>query len=213
MLNRLVVVQSRELHDAVAQVVVPMLMADGELGADEHAVARRLDHAGLGPLSQRVARLLERLAREPIDLHAACGTIRAGGRTIVGAVLSMLARVAGADGGTSAPGVDRFLAIASQLGVDMDEALRYVRPVRHDPLAMTSAARRTTPEAVLAALRQLGLSCDATRSEVEAAYLQLVERHDPARLAPFGADFVSLAVRELSAITESYERARAAARA
>jgi DnaJ-domain-containing protein 1 len=206
------VAPTSDLHDAVARVIVPVIIADGRATPDELEVVRRLDHAGLGPLSFRVQRILAAVTGEPLDLQRACRTIRAGGRSVVGAVLSMLARVAGADGTATPPGFDRFLAIAEQLGVGVAEARRYLEPVRRGPVAM-QPDRHRAPEAVVAALLQLGLSLDATRADVEAAYLQLVKRYDPGRLAPMGADFVSLAVRELAALTESYERARAAVRA
>ena len=201
-----------DLHDAVARVIVPVMIADGRITPDELDVVSRLDLAGLGPLSYRVKGILEGVTGAPLDVAGACRTIRAGGRTVVGAVLSMLARVLGADGVQSPLGLDRFLAIAQELGVDVSKARRYLRPVRHEPLAMPPA-RRTPPEAVVVALRQLGLPVDATLAEVDAAYLQLVDRYDPGRLAPMGADFVRLAVLELAALTESYERARAAVRA
>jgi DnaJ-domain-containing protein 1 len=202
-----------ELHDAVARLVVAVMIADGRVTAGEIDVVARLDHAGLGPLSWRVHQALERLVLEPLDVRAACVTVRTAGRTLVAAVLSMLGRVAGGNWGASAAEVERFMGIANELGVRGEEARRHLGPLRRDPAATMHPGGRPHVDGTEAALRQLGLACGASRAEIEAAYLSLVERYDPGKLAPLGADFVKLAVRELAALTESFERAHAAVRA
>jgi DnaJ-domain-containing protein 1 len=54
----------------------------------------------------------------------------------------------------------------------------------------------------------LGVETGASRERLEAAYLGLVERYDPAKVIPLGADFVVLAVSKLAEITAAFERAR-----
>jgi DnaJ-domain-containing protein 1 len=201
-----------DLHEAVSRLVVAMMIADGRVSAEELDVVARLDHAGLGPLSSRVHRELDRASRQPIDVDGACATVRSAGVALVGAVLSMLARVAAAGQRLTASEQEFFAAIAHRLGVDGDQTRSHLQPLRHDPQPV-APPRRPSSDAADAALRQLGLNRDATSADVDAAYLRLVDRYHPGKVAPLGADFVTLAVRELVALTEAYERARGAVRA
>jgi len=201
-----------DLHDAVARLVVGVMVADGHVAAGELDLVSRLDRAGLGPLAGRVRRELEQAAREPIDVDRACQTVRASGMALVGAVLSMLARIAGVGERRVASEQALLVAIAERLGVDREQARSHLEPLRHDSRSATRQGRASF-DAADAALRQLGLGRTASRAEVDEAYLRLVDRYDPGKLALLGADFVKLAVRELAALTEAYERARGAVQA
>lgn len=57
------------------------------------------------------------------------------------------------------------------------------------------------------ALRVLGLQPGADRSEIDAAYLDLVERFSPAHVIGLGPEFVVLAIRKLNYLTKAYEAA------
>ena len=65
------------------------------------------------------------------------------------------------------------------------------------------------PAVELAALqnayRVLGIDADASRAHLDAAYLGLVERYNPANVALLGAEFAALAVRKLAAVTAAFE--------
>ncbi len=202
------------------------MVADGRVAPAELDVVTRLDRAGLGPLSWRVRRELDRATRGPLDIDAACATVRGAGVTLVGAVLTMLARIAAAGRRVGEPEQKLFAAVAERLGVEPEAARRHVEPLwprrseAGDDRPERHPVRFAEPEpgprvfdGAAAALQQLGLGRDASSADVDAAYLRLVDRYDPGRLAPLGADFVTLAVRELASLTEAYERARSAVRA
>jgi hypothetical protein len=136
--------------------------------------------------------------------------VRKAGPALAGAVASMLGRLAASDGVVSSSESGLLAALVRELGLETEAGCvePVVAPAR--PEAPVPARGRGLTEATRAALRQLGLGEDASSSDVAAAYLALVERYDPVRLAPLGADFVALAVREIGALTEVYERARTA---
>jgi DnaJ-domain-containing protein 1 len=60
------------------------------------------------------------------------------------------------------------------------------------------------------AYRVLGIDAGASRARLEAAYLQLVERYNPAKVEDLGTEFTSLAVRKLAEVTAAFETVREA---
>ena len=60
------------------------------------------------------------------------------------------------------------------------------------------------------AYRVLGIDAAASRSHLDAAYLGLVERYNPVKVAGLGAEFAALAVRKLVEATAAFETVLAA---
>jgi len=81
------------------------------------------------------------------------------------------------------------------------------------PRPAPSPAVAATRAAADDALRMLGLPPGADRLQVDAAYLELVDRFSPAHVVGLGPEFVVLAVRKLTNLTRAYEAAVAACRA
>jgi uncharacterized tellurite resistance protein B-like protein len=55
------------------------------------------------------------------------------------------------------------------------------------------------------AYRVLGIDAAASRSHLDAAYLGLIERYNPVKVAGLGAEFAALAVRKLVEATAAFE--------
>ena len=205
------------LRPAIARLVAAMMVADRRLAMAEIDAADRLDRFGLGTLSGLVREEVERATRMPIELEQPCAVVRASGPALVGTVLSILADVAASDGGIDDDERRVFGAIAGRLGAGTTEVADHLAGETHGAGVGTprpgASAPRTAPavDGAAGALRALELGAAANRAEIDAAYLRLVERYDPAKVAPLGADFAALAVRKLAALTELYEVARDAA--
>jgi hypothetical protein len=205
------------LRPAIARLVAAMMVADRRLATAEIDTADRLDRFGLGPLSGHVREELERATRMPIELEQPCAVLRGSGPALIGTVLAILADVAASDGGIDDDERRVFGVIAGRLGAGMTDIADYLDGEAHgDGVAAPrpeASVARTSPavDEGAGALRALGLGAAANPAEIDAAYLRLVERYDPAKVAPLGADFAALAVRKLAALTELYEVARDAA--
>ncbi len=55
------------------------------------------------------------------------------------------------------------------------------------------------------AYRVLGIDATASRAHLDAAYLRLIERYNPAKVANLGAEFATLAVCKLAEATAAFE--------
>jgi DnaJ-domain-containing protein 1 len=194
---------------AIARLVAAMMVADRRLATGELDEATRLDGIGLGPLGPLVQEELERATRMPIDLDTACAPLRGTGPALTGTVLSVLADVAESDGAIDDDEARVFAAIAGRLGAGSRDIRDFVAaegPAPETPPAVPSSAAALVANGdATHALRAFGLGADATRAEIDAAYLALVERYDPAKVVPLGAEFVVLAVQKLAALTSLYE--------
>ena len=82
-----------------------------------------------------------------------------------------------------------------------------VRVIRNrDGEAAAAAAAPATEHAELQrAYRVLGIDAATSRAHVDAAYLGLVERYNPVKVAGLGAEFAALAVRKLVEATAAFE--------
>jgi len=193
------------LHRTIARLVVAMLVADDRLSSQEVDGIPRLDRAGFGPLCETVKEEIQRAARIPIDLRATCDALGGTGSALVGAVLSLLARIAAGDGTIEADEAQVFGTIASRLGAKSADIRDYLESRPSAP--PVSAGRAAAASKRGAALAALGLAPDATRAALDAAYLRLAARYDPARMAALGAEFVVLTVRRLAHLADLYEEA------
>jgi DnaJ-domain-containing protein 1 len=108
--------------------------------------------------------------------------------------------------------------IADHLGIAPGEARHIVsaaalaaaRPAKNGESEGVSAKQtETVPHEIALAIdrasRLLGVPSDASRTEIGAAYLRLVARFDPAKLIPYGPDFVALAASKLGELTDAYQ--------
>ena len=75
----------------------------------------------------------------------------------------------------------------------------------------TAESRLRWAAGLAQAYRILGLEPDAVPQQVEQAYLNLIERYNPAKVVDLGPDFAALAVRKLAQATQAFELVRGTA--
>jgi len=194
-----------------------------------------LDGLGLGPISEQAQQEIQRARHAPIDLVSACGPLVSASPQAMATIMATLAELAACDGDVSAAEVRVIERVAECLGFDraqlphllesavLTPGVRIEHSIQTPPPAPAAARRPAAPAApgqppapvadTSDALRALGLVAGASRAQVDAAYLALVERFDPSRVVDLGPEFVVLAVRKLSRLTAAYEAAVAALRA
>lgn len=206
---------------SIARLAAAVVAADGRVTPDEIAALGRLDHLGLGLLSGAIGEELGRAAKAPIDLRATCDALASSAPQAAPVVLAVLSDLAAADR-TVSPGELEVLArVGALLGLSpaqAEEILAAAVEGRHARVARTdgNAPERRVPagstfrEAAAGgdlgrAFRVLGLEPGADAGSIEAAYLDLVARYDPAGAARLGPEFVALAVHKLARITNAYE--------
>jgi hypothetical protein len=205
------------LRGAIARLVAAMMVADRRLSTEEIDEAARLDGIGLGPLSPLVQDELQRATRAPIEIDDACVALSGTGPALVGTVLSVLAGVAASDGAIDADESRLFAAVATRLGAGPCDIRDYVasdetpREVESTGSAVPPVPSAAADDVGGEALHAFGLGRTATRAQIDAAYLDVVERYDPVKVAPLGPEFVLLAVQKLAGLSELYEIARDAA--
>jgi hypothetical protein len=205
--------ESSPQRRAIAQLVTAMIVADRRVTTGEVDVATRLDRIGLGPLGTIVREDLRRATTMPIDIDGACSRLAGAGATLIGTVLSVLAEVAASDGAIDADESRVFDAVAHRLGTRMRDVRDWIEDgagAAAEAVAAGTAERWDDPAL---ALRALGLPESASRADIDAAFVRLVEQYDPAKIAPLGAEFVALAIRKLAVLRDQYETARRAATA
>ena len=213
-----------ELARSIARLGVAIATADRRVTAEELVALGRLDALGLGSLADTVRGELQRATREPVDVPATCAALPRLNEQAGILVLTVLAEIAASDGALSAPERDVFIDVAERLGVDSTAAARILAATRSDeaetdwrrgresvaPYARREPITAGSPQ-MERALHVLGLAPGASRSTIEAAYVDLVQRYDPAGVAELGAEFAALAVRRLATVTEAYDVALAVA--
>ena len=224
----------RDPRRLIARLAVAVMTADGRITPSERAALEKLDELGIGSVSQFADDEIHRALAEPIDLPATCdGLVRAG--PDAGAViLAALADIATSDQSLAPAEIDMFDTIASLLCVDRSDARAILVAAaeandavlargRNDELQELHAFRptsvapssgdtcRVSPD-IVHAYHLLGLDVDADRGRIDAAYLSLIERYSPLKVAALGSEFAALAVRKLAAITEAFEVVRGVAR-
>lgn len=211
--------QTDDPRRTIARLAVAVLAADDRIVAPELEAITRLDRFGLGPLAALAREELGRCLREPVDVEAACRGLGAIAPEATAHVFAALAEVAASDRMLAEQELEVLERVASGLGLDAEEAERILtqavaadRGQARKPAPNSAATRDVAPppSPVAAACRLLGFAALPRPEELEAAYLRLVERYDPAKVGPLGAEFAALAVRRLMAITAAFETVRAA---
>ena len=217
----------------IARLAVAVMVADGQITPAEYGALERLDALGLGPLSDLAEDEIRSAVREPIDLCATCEGLAQATPEAAAVILSVLAEIAASDRSVSAAELYTLRTVAGLLGLDTSEATHilsaamgeYGATLSADALESSAAqspraervtvvrrrggeARETPPAEdgeVQRACQILGIDTAASRAHVDAAYLSLVERYNPAKVAGLGAEFAALAVRRLGEATAAFE--------
>jgi len=208
----------------ISRLAVAVMAADGRIDAEEIAATQELDLLGLGRFSGLVREEMLLAAEQPIDVAAtAQGLARLGTQTGT-IVLAVLADIGTSDGLLSPRELEVLGTIAAGLGVAPPDADHIFSAASATAGRGTSrvgwrprgSEAQTTPAAVApdlaAAARVLGVEPGAPIERIDAAYLALVERYDPAKVLAVGAEFVALTVHKLADLTAAFERLRVAAR-
>jgi DnaJ-domain-containing protein 1 len=174
--------------------------------------------------------------RSPVNLAGTCAALAGIGPNAGAILVAALAEIAASDREVIPREIEALRFIGASLGVDeltvahiieasvraniasIDGARREVPPTAPPEHRMASrgAAPASTRESVPEldrAYRILGVRPDSDVAAVNAAYLGLVERYNPAKLAGLGAEFAVLAVRRLADATAAFERIRGASHA
>jgi uncharacterized tellurite resistance protein B-like protein len=214
----MLVMERENVGRLIARLAVAVIAADGRITPAEVAALGRLDALGLGPLSALAREEIERAVQQPIDVEATCAELPRLGEEAAALLLTVLAEIAASDRVLAPRERDVFEAVAGHLGVAPSAAAHILEaaisavgaaePEGAPPPVRAEAGTPADPSRQRA-LRVLGLEPGAGRSRIDATYLDLVQRYDPARVADLGPEFAVLAVRRLAAITDAYEAALA----
>jgi uncharacterized tellurite resistance protein B-like protein len=219
-----------QMSRSIARLAVAVMAADGRITASELDALSNLDDLGLGRLSGLAREEIERAVGRPIDVEATCDALGDLDPDATALVLAALAEMAASDRVLSPLEIDVFTAVASRLGLSGDEAASILEaavspPATGAPTWQTIPVGTAEPEASRVARearpaetvppdpqlerahRILGVEPGAERVRLEAAYLALVQRYNPARMAELGVEFAVLAVRRLASVTAAFETA------
>jgi DnaJ-domain-containing protein 1 len=198
----------------IARLAVAVVAADARITTAELAALGRLDGLGLGSLAGVVREELERAAHEPVDVRATCALLPPLGEEGAALLLTALAELVAIDRLLAPREREVFSTVADHLGVDPAAAARILEaaispPPGREPEvigAPTPPVTAPSPDPThQRAFRVLGLEPGASRSRIDTAYLDLVQRYDPGRVSELGPEFAALAVRRLATITDAYE--------
>jgi len=211
----------------IVRLAVAVMTADGRITPSERDALSRFDDIGLGRLSDLVDEEVQRAAHEPIDLVATCEPLIDASPEVATIITSVLCDIAASDRAVTASEVTTLSAVATLLGLSEAEIERLLRTamsaydatlVREPEPLLTPAPPATSAEpkpsvaprdpGLEQALRTLGLTAGADARSLAAAYLDLVARYNPAKVAELGAEFAALAVKKLGMFTDAFEYAR-----
>jgi len=221
----------------IARLAVAVMVSDGRITPSEVDALGRLDELGLGPLSDLAEEEIRGAVSRPIDLRATCDGLARATPQAAAVILSVLAEIAASDRAVSPAELATLRSVADLLGLGAADTAHIVsaamaeygasldeepaapsevqpRPMRRETVPVAHQPDEgvdCTPTAQQAELQRaysvLGIDAATTRARLDAAYLALVERYDPAKVADLGADFVALAVRKLAEVTAAFETA------
>lgn len=218
----------------IARLAVAVMVADGRITPSEYEALEHLDSLGLGPLSDLAEDEIRHAAGHPIDLRETCAGLARATPQAAAVILSVLAEIAASDRCVSRPELETIRSVATLLGLSSVQTFHILTAAiteygatladdATEPGAAASGVRRervtvlrrkdpeptavpvVEPAELQNAYRVLGIDADASRAHLDAAYLGLVERYNPAHVAVLGAEFAALAVRKLVAVTTAFE--------
>jgi tellurite resistance protein len=205
-----------DLRQLIVRLAVAVMAADSRIRGSELQALERLDGLGLGPIAYLAEEELERALARPVDIRETCEAIATRSPLARGVVLVALAGIAASDGEVSTEERAVLGTIAAYLGVESEEAIHVIGSATlsgHRAEAGTriepQAPKPDTPPRIGPGLDQacrvLRVSPNASRAEIDAAYIRLVRRFDPAAMIPDGTDFVALAIRKLAEFTAAFD--------
>jgi tellurite resistance protein len=204
----------------IARLAVAIAAADGHVTPNELLATEELDLLGLGRLSRLVQEELVAAVDQPIELRETCAGLVGLGPQTGAIILTVLAHIAASEGAVSPREREAYGTIAACLGIPgrdaghiLDAAIAATHARRAQPeeaAERAPAAPAVGASARARAWRVLGLEPGTPRDRLEAAYLAAVERYDPAKVMPLGADFVRLSIRKLAELTDAFDEVRAA---
>lgn len=215
----------------IVRLAVAVLTADGRIAPGERDALAGLDNIGLGRLSDLVDDEVQRATRQPIDLVATCQPLVDAGPEVATVIASVLCDIAASDREVTAREVTTLSTVATLLGLSSGEIEGLLRaamsaygaqlvsepepttvPVRAasstTAVPINPAAAITRDPSLEQALKILGLTESADGRSIDAAYLDLIARYNPAKVADLGAEFAALAVRKLAVVTDAFQYAR-----
>ncbi len=218
----------------IARLAVAVLVADGRITNDELDALECLDGLGLGPISDRAEGEIQRARREVIDVAAACAPLAGASAQAVETIMATLTELAASDGRISAAEVQVLERVAECLLFKPEQLVRLleavtahpgvhiehsIQPLRREPTAPPPTTGSSAPAppreprlSTESAFKMLGLAPGSSRAQIDAAYLELVDRYQPGHVLNLGPEFVVLAVRKLGKATIAYEAALASLR-
>jgi uncharacterized tellurite resistance protein B-like protein len=219
----------------IARLAVAIMVADGQISPSEYEALERLDELGLGPLSDLAEDEIRNATRQPIDLHATCEGLAQATPEAAAVIMSVLAEIAASDRSVSRAELETLHTVARLLGLNATDAAHIlsaamseygatlggedsvpsgglppsraerVRVIRNRDGEAAAPAPATEQAELQRAYRVLGIDAATSRAHVDAAYLGLVERYNPVKVAGLGAEFAALAVRKLVEATAAFE--------
>lgn len=208
--------ERNDLRRLIARLALAVMAADGRVTRAELDALSRFDALGLGPLEDVAREEIERALQKPIDVAETCIALPPLTHQAADLLLGALADLAASDGLLSPREREMFHLVAGHLGLDaaaaarvLERALAARKPIASAPAAGDGDERRVE---VRRALAVLGLEPGAVLGRIDEAFLECVQRYDPAKVGELGPEFAALAVRRLAAITDAYEVAIAAVR-
>ena len=167
----------------VARLAAAVMAVDGRIVAPELEAAERLRSLGLGGLEPLILDELEQTG-DPIDVGAACEALRGIHPEGAATLLGLLAQIAASDGRVSREEHALLDTIAAGIGLGEEHAtIEAARVVPGHPawaaheIPVTPTPERHASPSLGHACRVLGLAPSASRDEIDAAYLALVERY------------------------------------
>jgi len=219
----------------IARLAVAVMVADGQITPSEYEALERLDGLGLGPLSDLAEDEIRNATRQPIDLRATCEGLAQATPEAAAVIMSVLAEIAASDRSVSRAELETLHTVAKLLGLNGSDAAHILsavmseygatlcgddsvrsgdlppsRPervsvIRNGDGEAAATAPATEHAELQHAYRVLGIDAATSRAHLDAAYLGLVERYNPVKVAGLGAEFAALAVRKLVEATAAFE--------
>jgi uncharacterized tellurite resistance protein B-like protein len=201
-----------DLRRLIARLALAVMAADGNITSAEFDGLGRFDVLGLGPLEDVVREEIERAVRRPIDVAEICSTLPPLSHHAADLLLSALADLAASDRLLSPREREMFHLVAGHLGVDAASAARVLEraftvPAPPNPVPPEPAreGRDGGAGGVRGALAILGLEPGVGRGRIDEAFLDRVQRYDPAKVGELGPEFAALAIRRLAVVADAYE--------
>jgi DnaJ-domain-containing protein 1 len=215
----------------IARLAVAVMVADGRIAPAEIDTIERLDALGLGPLSRLAGEEIQHAIDQPIDVPATCEGLTAASPEAAAVILAALAEVAASDQSVSVRELNTINTVARLLGLTPSAAAQIVNAamaangaslagtppgpsnaepvlvIHHRPDEAPPPAAFVNPD-LDRAYRVLGVGAGTSRVYLDAAYLRLIERYNPAKVEDLGAELTALAVRKLAEATAAFETVR-----